>query len=110
MAVPTKIELGRENQLFIDWDDGQRRRYSVKQLRDECPCATCREKRSQPAEPSMSLLPILSAAEAQPLRLVGMKPLGNYAYALAFSDGHNTGIYTLERLREMGEEVTAGTS
>jgi DUF971 family protein len=51
-------------------------------------------------------LPIISAAEAQPLRITGMKPVGNYAYSIDFSDGHNTGIYTLESLREMGEELT----
>jgi len=50
-------------------------------------------------------LPTLTMAEAQPLRIVGMQPLGNYAYNVAFSDGHDTGIYTFELLRELGEEV-----
>jgi DUF971 family protein len=31
-----------------------------------------------------------------------MAPVGNYAYAIAFSDGHDTGIYTIEYLRELG--------
>jgi DUF971 family protein len=35
-----------------------------------------------------------------------MKPVGNYAYSIEFSDGHNTGIYTLESLREMGQAVS----
>ena len=48
---------------------------------------------------------VLSAAEARPLELQGMTPVGNYAYALAFSDGHDTGIYTLELLRELGEAI-----
>jgi DUF971 family protein len=34
-----------------------------------------------------------------------MKPVGNYAYSIDFSDGHNTGLYTLEFLRELGSEV-----
>jgi DUF971 family protein len=51
------------------------------------------------------VLPILSAAEAAPLRIIGMTPVGHYAYSIDFSDGHNTGIFTLESLREMGEEV-----
>jgi DUF971 family protein len=46
-------------------------------------------------------------AEARPLRLLGMKPVGNYAYSIAFSDGHDTGIFTLEFLRELGVEVPA---
>jgi len=28
--------------------------------------------------------------------------VGNYAYGLTFSDGHDTGIYTFELLRELG--------
>jgi DUF971 family protein len=31
--------------------------------------------------------------------------VGSYAYSIDFSDGHNTGIYTLESLRELGEAV-----
>ena len=34
-----------------------------------------------------------------------MKPVGNYAYSIAFSDGHDTGIFTFEFLRELGTEV-----
>ena len=103
-ALPVKLELTGGNQLRITWSDGQVREYSLRELRDKCPCATCREKRNAPP-PSPLQLPILSAAEAQPLRITAMKPVGNYAYSIDFSDGHNTGIYTLESLREMGQEV-----
>jgi DUF971 family protein len=34
-----------------------------------------------------------------------MEPQGRYAYGIHFSDGHNTGIYTLESLRELGTTV-----
>ncbi len=34
-----------------------------------------------------------------------MKPVGNYAYSIEFSDGHDTGIYTFEYLRELGREA-----
>jgi DUF971 family protein len=45
-----------------------------------------------------------------------MNPVGRYAYGIGFSDGHDTGIFTLESLRELGAEVapavggTPGTS
>jgi DUF971 family protein len=52
------------------------------------------------------LLPVLTEAETQPLKINGMKPVGNYAYAIAFSDGHTTGIYTLERLRQLGQAIS----
>ena len=36
------------------------------------------------------------------VEVVDVSPVGNYAYSIAFSDGHDTGIYTLEFLRELG--------
>jgi DUF971 family protein len=101
----TPIKLARigPSALVIEWSDSQRREYSVRELRDACPCATCREQRSQPAEPA-SLLPVLSLSEARPLAITKMEPVGNYAYSIGFSDGHNTGIYTLELLRQLGRE------
>jgi DUF971 family protein len=103
-AQPTKLELAAPDRLRISWNDGQVREYAVRELRDKCPCATCREKRNAPQQPA-TLLPIITEAEARPLRIAVMKPVGNYAYSIEFSDGHDTGIYTLESLREMGEEA-----
>lgn len=100
-AYPTKLALSGDNRLLIEWSDGEKRSYSFGELRDKCPCASCREKRSQPPAAS-GLLPVLSAAEARPLKVQGMKPVGNYAYSIEFSDGHDTGIYTFELLRELG--------
>lgn len=108
---PTALSLTADNRLSIEWSDGQTRQYTFKELRDNCPCATCREKRGMPPEPpkgsgqGMMLLPVLSAAEARPLTIAGMKPVGSYAYSIQFSDGHDTGIYTLEFLRELGMVV-----
>ena len=102
---PTKIELLPSDGLAIEWDDGQRREYAFRELRDACPCATCREKRSEPQQAASSLLPILSPEEARPLKVQGMRPIGQYAYNIQFSDGHDTGIYTFEFLRELGQPV-----
>jgi DUF971 family protein len=97
---PTALELAPDNHLIITWSDGQRRRYAVRMLRDACPCATCREKRSQPADPFA--LPVLKQVP-QPLTIAAMQPVGNYAYAIAFSDGHDTGIYAFDLLRQLGD-------
>lgn len=105
-VYPTALSLPTPDRLLIEWSDGARRVCSVKELRAACPCATCREKQSQPAKPAdLRSLPILSAAQLQPLRIAKMQPLGNYAYNVAFSDGHDTGIFTFELLRELGAEV-----
>ena len=102
---PTALKLTDDRKLEIQWSDGQVRRYGFRQLRDACPCATCREKRNAPQDPLA--LPVLSQAELAPLSIGGMRPVGNYAYTIAFSDGHDTGIYTFETLRELGEVVSS---
>jgi DUF971 family protein len=103
---PTKLELLGGDRLLIEWNDGLRHELPIALLRSRCPCATCREKRAQPP-PAAGSLPVLSQAEARPLAILGMRPVGHYAYSIAFSDGHDTGIFTLEFLRELGAAASA---
>jgi DUF971 family protein len=106
IAQPTKLELAGPDRLRITWSDGHLREYPIRELRDNCPCATCREKRKTPLA-SPALFPIISESDIRPLRITGMQPVGNYAYSIEFSDGHNTGIYTLESLHTMGQVLSA---
>jgi DUF971 family protein len=85
--------------LLIDWDDGVRSTYSWKQLRAGCPCATCREERDKPPDPFR----ILKPAELAPLAPVRLEPVGRYAYKITWSDGHDSGIYSLDYLRSIAE-------
>lgn len=101
MPQPTKLERLGANKLLIEFSDGSRREYTTGELRDACPCATCREKRNAPPQ-KKSLLPVLSAAETQPLSIAAMRPVGNYAYSITFSDGHDSGIYTFDLLERVG--------
>lgn len=98
---PTQLKMIDDGCLQIEWSDGEVRKYRVTELRGKCPCASCREKRKAPPPPATSL-PVISQAETEPLRITKMEPTGRYAYAIHFSDGHNTGLFTLESLREMG--------
>jgi DUF971 family protein len=101
--VPTSIARtggGQAGAIEISWSDGRRAVYTPRLLRDACPCATCREQRAGPRP--ASLLPVLSPAETAPLAITAMRPVGQYAYAIGFSDGHSSGIYTLDYLRELG--------
>lgn len=101
---PTKLALSPDQRLQIEWSDGRSDSIAVADLRKHCPCATCREKRSAPPPP-VNVLPVLNLAEAQPMKLLGMQPVGNYAYAVHFSDEHDTGIFTFELLRELGDST-----
>lgn len=100
-AVPVKLAALPPDRLQIDWSDGTRREYTYRELRAACPCASCREKRDAPANP----FAVLKAEEAQPLGIASMEPVGNYAYSILFKDGHDTGIYTLDFLRQLGREL-----
>ncbi len=94
------VSLRREgDQLVVEWNDGHRGVYSWPGLRRNCPCAGCREERDKPPDPFR----ILSANELVALAPVSMAPVGRYAYKIVWTDGHDTGIYTLEHLRQLCE-------
>lgn len=83
----------RDDGLLIDWDGaGHRALYPARALRLSCPCAECVEEMSG----RQLLDPARVPAEVRPLRL---HLVGGYGLRIDWSDGHNTGIYTFERLR-----------
>ncbi|WP_145420958.1 DUF971 domain-containing protein [Planctomycetes bacterium K23_9] len=104
-VTPTDIKREGDSIIVIDWSDGTETQWTAARLRKACPCATCREKKRGNDEAKEDatgpmLLPILSAAEAKPLRIESMRPVGSYAYNIAFSDGHNSGIFPFVLLHE----------
>lgn len=109
-AEPEPVSIERDDEAIrITWSDATTTRWTAGQLRRACPCATCREKRSSGAKatPQPARLPVLSAEEARPLRVETMKPVGNYAYNVVFSDGHHSGIYQLSMLHDGPEQHEA---
>ena len=99
-VIPVSLRRLPDGGVEIGWSDGRRGAYPPRLLRDACPCATCREERAAPKP--KPLLQVLSPEETRPLLVTGMRPVGQYAYAIDFSDGHSSGIYTLGYLRELG--------
>ena len=100
---PVQLEKTADRCLQITWSDDSMQKIPFRKLRDSCRCAHCIEKRmdDSPPEQPGNALPILSAAEARPLDIVKMHPVGNYAYNIHFTDGHSAGIYTFELLRSL---------
>lgn len=107
-VVPVGLGRDENSAVVISWSDGVETRWTALQLRKACPCATCREKKrgekkkQETGGDKLAILPVLSAAEAQPLTITGMKPVGAYAYNVTFSDGHSSGIYSMQLLRTSG--------
>jgi DUF971 family protein len=96
---PVALQKDGEAGLIIAWNDGHRSRYSWPHLRQQCPCATCRDERERPPHPFRILKP--SEIPRGPLQAKAVKPVGFYAYTIEWNDGHNTGIYTFEILRAL---------
>ena len=53
--------------------------------------------------PDPLALPVLKMVQTQPLTISAMEPVGNYAYSIRFSDGHDTGIFAFDLLRHLGQ-------
>lgn len=91
---PRAVRQGGPETLEIEWPDGKVGRYRVFDLRCACPCAGCVDE--------MTGERLLDPARIRPdVRPVSVRPVGNYALKIVWSDGHDSGIYTWERLRKL---------
>ena len=93
-TTPTKIAQRGERHLEIVWADGHTGAIEVRRLRLACRCAACIDEWSGEDRLDPSNVP----EDVRPLRL---QPVGRYALQIDWSDGHTSGIYPFERLREL---------
>lgn len=102
-ANPEHIAISKSKGVKIDWSDGHRSEYSLAYLRDECPCATCTgahgtvPEKSNYSKPEANPFPMYKPV----LKMLQVEPVGAYAFRISWSDGHNAGIYSYDRLREI---------
>jgi DUF971 family protein len=99
-----KVNVTTGTGMDIEWDDGHHTHFGFQWLRDACPCATCNEERTnhhrslgEPAKQAASLLPMYK----EPAKPKEVKPVGRYALNIAWNDGHASGIYSWDYLREI---------
>ena len=95
---PTRIERSSTS-LEIQWKDSHHSELSYRILRQKCPCARCDAARL--GKDPFHILP--SDDFFENLHLVDIQRVGRYAVRLVWNDGHRTGIYTFEFLRELSE-------
>jgi len=92
--VPTDIQALRdEGVLNISWDDRQADLPFVF-LRGKCACAQCVNEWTGEQILDLATIPADITIEE-------MEVVGSYALRVRWSDGHNSGLYTWERLREL---------
>lgn len=85
-----------EARLRIAWKDGAVHEYVPRELRLLCPCAGCVDETTG----VRTLRPEMVDQDVYP---TAIHYVGRYALQFVWSDGHSTGIYTWEYLREIGE-------
>ena len=110
VSQPTEIKRNETKGLTITWQDGATTPLSSEQLRRNCPCAACKEKRgdsthAKPLTGKKRSLMVVEATLDQELTLQEIWGVGQYAIGLRWGDGHDSGIYTFEYLRELSDLV-----
>ena len=105
-STPLHIAVSKSRGVTIDWSDGHKSEFSNAYLRDECPCASCTGAHG--TEPQRSNYGVEAAAPANPfqmfkpkLRMESIEEVGSYAIRIYWNDGHNTGIYSFDHLRDI---------
>src|SRR5437016_2160589 len=95
--TPVDIQaIGRE--LAIKWEDGTESFISLEKLRRACPCAGC--KGEADIMGNLYKGPEASLNE-QAFKLRGLTRVGTYGIQPTRADGHATGIYSFQYLREI---------
>jgi DUF971 family protein len=96
--TPVQIKIFEKTILFIKWDDETESKIGIRYLRDECPCAACKGetvllKTYRPAKHTAEL--------PESYKIKNIQPVGKYAIQITWKDGHDSGIYTWDYLKEL---------
>lgn len=81
-------------ELAISFEDGFAASIPYKRLREESPSAEVRGHGAGPRPPQPPVPDDISVTAAD--------PIGRYAVRIHFSDGHSSGLYTWQYLRDLG--------
>jgi DUF971 family protein len=96
---PTEIKVDKDRRLLqVSFDDGARFELSAEFLRVLSPSAEV-----QGHAPSQRV----TVPGKKAVSIARLEPVGNYAVRIVFDDGHDTGLYTWDYLRELGEHRDA---
>jgi ATP-binding protein involved in chromosome partitioning len=92
MPMPDEVVGLLRSKITIKWPDGHETIYPARLLRLACRCAMCIEETSGKA-----LLDPGTVSETVRAKRIDL--VGQYAIAIGWTDGHDTGIYSFRYLR-----------
>ncbi len=96
---PTELKLDADKRnLAVSFDDGQSFTLPAELLRVMSPSAEV-----QGHSPEQRI----TVPGKKNVRIVRLEPVGNYAVRIGFDDGHDTGLFVWEYLRDLGENQDA---
>jgi DUF971 family protein len=89
---PSDIKARREpRRLELTWPDGTVQALPFKFLRCACTCAGCVHEFTGERLLDPATVP-------EDISIASLELVGNYALKITWTDGHDTGLYTWERL------------
>ena len=95
--VPKPVATAQPGFLHIHWPDGAPSELPNFNVRASCSCARCVDE--------FTGEPILDVVSIPPdIEIEAIQPLGNYAIAITWSDGHGSGIFSWDHLRKLTEK------
>ena len=94
-TLAEEIELrSSDNTIRFYWADKHTTVYKSKDLRVMCNCAVCVDERT-----GIRILDPDTVPES--IQVANIAEVGNYGIRIDWSSGHNTGIFTWDRLRKV---------
>ena len=95
-CIPTEIKLHQVSAILeVHFDDG-----SIFEMPSEYLRVYTQSAEAVGHGPGQEIL----QTGKQDVTITDIRPVGNYAIALTFSDGHNSGIYSWDLLYKLGSE------
>jgi len=85
------------SEISINWSDETESKYNAADLRKSCPCAGCINEWT--GEKTLKTENV-----AEDLSFSSIAIVGRYALNFHFSDGHDTGIYSFQYLRNLTDK------
>ena len=98
MVEPRQIIEESDSEISILWSDETESRYSAAQLRKACPCAGCVNEWT-----GEKILKAETVAEDMSFSSIAI--VGRYALNFNFTDGHDTGIFSFQFLKQLTEKI-----
>jgi DUF971 family protein len=96
MPAPTEITVKRRTRVLeVAWEDGTRYALPFEYLRVHSPSAEIRGHGGGEGKLELAKESVL---------VTRVEPIGVYAVRLHFDDGHNSGLFSWDYLRELGVE------